>query len=64
MAIKIHICTTAAEAAQARAYWGAGNMLDTGAQPSPDCQVFETADVTNPRLDYTGEQRWVLVFKV
>lgn len=64
MSIKIHIVKSKAEAKSAIDKWGAANLLDTGEQPSDDCQVFETADILNPKLDYTGLSRWVLVFKV
>ena len=64
MAIKIHIVKTQAEADNAIRDWGAANLVDTGPQPSRDCQVFETDDRTDPKLDYTGLSRWVLVFNV
>jgi hypothetical protein len=64
MPIKIHIVKTQAEADAAIRIWGVANLKDTGPQPSLDCQVFETDDVTTPKLDYTGKSRWVLVFEV
>jgi hypothetical protein len=64
MTIKVHICRTAREAEEAIQYWGETKLIQIGAQPTRDAQIFEGPEAERPKLDYLGKDRFVLIFNV
>ena len=65
MALKIYICDDADQAAILIEKWGKQNLVDTGPNPQIDSLIVtrDKAGTQTTIKNYTGEGKYVLVFK-
>jgi hypothetical protein len=64
--IKIYICDDQAQAATVILKEGQEKLINTGANPTPDCLVIrrDSSGTEVPIGNFTGQSKHVLVFKI